>query len=276
MRRGVVSLAALALVARAGVGSAAVDFDRAEVLRAGEDVLALAQTADGFLWVGTGGGLFRHDGRELKAIPEVPRRRVTALAAAGNTLWVALDAPAAVGRLSAGAWVPSPLVVDQIRALAVSGDRAWVAGGGALHRVDGAQPARMELPAADGEPHLLGAASDGALLVATTLGVGRLGQRWELLWRSAGVRALQELAPGRLAVVVTGPDHRDVLYRLQLSEPPRALPVAGEVQLRALTADGAGGAWVGTRRGVRGLRESPDGVAAALSERAVLPQHEVK
>jgi signal transduction histidine kinase/ligand-binding sensor domain-containing protein len=269
MKRRVFSLALL-LVTRAAA-AADVDFDRAEVLRPGEDVLALAQTADGFLWVGTTGGLYRYDGRELKAAVEVPRRPVTALAAAGNDLWAALDAPPAVGRLAGGAFTEQPSPGGRIRSLAVSGSRAWIAAGG-LYRIDGARPVKIAVPETDGEPRALRVSSEGDLLVGTSKGLGRLGQRWEMIWPAVGVRVLEEVAPGLVAVVLS--ERGEGLYRIKLANATEE-PIEAEARARALAATGDGGAWVGTRRGVLRFHPWAPEVAPVVSDRPQLPQHEI-
>ena len=65
------------------------------------EILAIAQTADGFIWVGTTGGLLRFDGSEFERYkPEVgsfpePRWVSALLATADGGLWI--------GNLSGGA-----------------------------------------------------------------------------------------------------------------------------------------------------------------------------
>ena len=57
------------------------------------DIWALAQAADGFLWLGTGGGLYRFDGLRFEAVQsegdKLPSRNITSLLAAHDgSLWI--------------------------------------------------------------------------------------------------------------------------------------------------------------------------------------------
>ena len=59
--------------------------------------LELAQTPDGFLWIGTTGGLFRFDGAAVRALPagdgDLPHVTVSTLAAVPDgSLWIGYDA----------------------------------------------------------------------------------------------------------------------------------------------------------------------------------------
>ncbi|MCQ4163824.1 sensor histidine kinase [Tahibacter harae] len=57
------------------------------------DITALAQTGDGFLWLGTPTGLYRFDGIQFERVAapagsEFPSQAVSALWASGNALWI--------------------------------------------------------------------------------------------------------------------------------------------------------------------------------------------
>lgn len=121
-------------------------------------VLALAQTEDGYLWLGTGGGLFRFDGVRFEAIREVhgqrlPTGSISALqAVSGGRLLI--------GHRHGGLSVLGPQGIVHHResdglpagnawAFAEDGDGAlWAAFTGGLARLDGAHWQRFAL---DGE-----------------------------------------------------------------------------------------------------------------------------
>lgn len=90
-------------------------------------VYAIAQDADGALWIGTRGGLFRFDGKLFEAFnDDLPALRVTSLAVdAGNRLWVGTTAGISV---IAGKHRQSLLQGHYVRALCTDGDGlVWAA-----------------------------------------------------------------------------------------------------------------------------------------------------
>jgi ligand-binding sensor domain-containing protein/signal transduction histidine kinase len=95
-------------------------------------VLALAQTPDGDIWVGTrDAGLFRLRGNETTAVREnLPDRKVNAIVSAGQgQLWIGTDAGIVRwdGKRLTQAGVPPPL--DSVQALSLAVDRdanLWV------------------------------------------------------------------------------------------------------------------------------------------------------
>src|SRR5512140_1448854 len=82
-------------------------------------VTALAQTPDGFLWVGTSGGLVRFDGTRFRPVPVAGAEgsetlQVSALAVdSGGTVWVGTESSGAY-RLESGVLrrFPSPSALD--------------------------------------------------------------------------------------------------------------------------------------------------------------------
>jgi len=112
----------------------------------GNTVTAIAQTVDGYLWIGTINGLVRFDGVRFKVYDEdlpLPSRRVSCLlAAADGTLWAGMGG----GLLSLRdgvfrAWTSeSGLPHDTVTGLVEDGNgEVWVATLGGLARWDGAR-----------------------------------------------------------------------------------------------------------------------------------------
>src|ERR1700733_15078426 len=108
-------------------------------------VNSLAQTEDGFLWVGTTEGLYRFDGMTFEAYkPETgnfPATGIMTLEAAPDGLWI--------GYLSGGVSVLKDgrlknyserdgLPISRVRSIVHTGDgKVWVAAGGGVARLDG-------------------------------------------------------------------------------------------------------------------------------------------
>ena len=136
------------------------------------EVLAIAQTTDGFIWVGTTGGLLRFDGRVLeKYQPEVgvfpePRWVSALMATPDGGLWI--------GYLSGGA-----SFLKRGR-LANFGQR------------EGLPLGRIRSFAED---------TDGTIWAATLNGLERFdGQRWQCAWRNCGETATSSDSPSTVAV----------------------------------------------------------------------------
>ena len=100
-------------------------------------VQAIAQTSDGFLWVGTSGGLARFDGVEFKncngaETPQLKNASITALCAETNgALWIGTE-ESGLARLWQGQFsfftAQDGLAGDSIRAISRSRDGAiWIA-----------------------------------------------------------------------------------------------------------------------------------------------------
>lgn len=125
---------------------------------------SLAQTADGFLWIGTSDGLYRFDGIRFEyyrpAHGAMAARAVSTLAAApGGGLWVGYESGGvtfldASGR--AANWSPADgLPVARVRSIAVDLDgTAWVAATGGLARLIAGGKQWQKIRRDRGYPHL--------------------------------------------------------------------------------------------------------------------------
>ena len=109
-----------------------------------DTIRAIAQTADGYLWVGTDDGLARFDGYEFvvyKTAAGLPADAITALAAGKDgSLWV--GTPSGLAQLRAGSvrayTTRDGLPDNSVRSLFVDRSGAvWAAAGGNLSRFDG-------------------------------------------------------------------------------------------------------------------------------------------
>lgn len=111
----------------------------------GNRVQAIAQTPDGFLWVGTSEGLARFDGVEFKTYggadtPQLKSASITALCAdTDGTLWIGTDG-GGLARLFGGRFslftMADGLVGNNIRAILRGGDGTiWIASSQGLSRL---------------------------------------------------------------------------------------------------------------------------------------------
>ncbi|HEU4665156.1 MAG TPA: diguanylate cyclase [Dokdonella sp.] len=131
------------------------------------NVLALLQDADGFVYAGTEDGLARYDGRGWHAIELPTGDRAYAVGA----LMQARDGALWVGTDAVGAWriangVASAVAlpgVEEVNAFWEAPDgRVWVAGSGGLFRCRGVDCERIDALAAAGARGLYGESVDGA------------------------------------------------------------------------------------------------------------------
>ena len=211
-------------------------FERIDATRglAQNTVTALAQDSQGFMWVGTQGGLhrfdgqryrlFRHDPRDPSGMPE---SYVTALAVEGSrALWVGtysqhvarLDL--ATGRIRRFPVTGDPITTPrrQVLALLARQDKVWVGTLAGLERLDPATGGhdvvlRLDPELAAKAPwQALAAGPDGAIWYAAPSGLYRVGQRGgiERIGPAVAVRSLLFDHAGRLWV-----GSADGLYRLQ-------------------------------------------------------------
>jgi diguanylate cyclase (GGDEF)-like protein len=89
---------------------------------------ALQQDAQGFLWIGTDNGLYRHDGQRIERVATQELRRVIAMASAGGHLWVLSESGAwwwHDGRLERVLAPDVQVAGDSPMAIAARGDEAW-------------------------------------------------------------------------------------------------------------------------------------------------------
>lgn len=229
-------------------------------------VTALAQTPDGFLWVGTSGGLVRFDGTRFLPVPVAGAEgsetlQVSALAAdSSGTVWVGTENSGAY-RLENGVLrrLPSPSTLEgaAIQTITAS-STVWfgyrehglaVVRAGSLEAVPG--PAGIERASVtsivpDGPLGVVVAAEPAGLFRGTVKGMERL---------TADPRSLSAVG------VVVADAHGIVwatsdggIFRL---EGARVEPLAGvppSFLARRVEPDGEGGFWIGAADGLRRLR----------------------
>ncbi|WP_181952558.1 EAL domain-containing protein [Vulcaniibacterium gelatinicum] len=269
-------------------------------------VTALAQDAQGFVWVGTQGGLHRFDGQRYRVLRHDPRdpgslpeSYVTALAAEPSALWIGTYSQS-VARLDLRTgrirrYPPPGHEPLPVLALLAHGGRVWVGTAFGLERLDphtGGRERVLRLspvPDPRGLPgQALLAGTDGAVWFACGAGLFRIGPRGgiERIGPAAAMRSLAFDHLGRLWI-----GGADGLHRLR--DDGRTLlriwPTAGEAEspdVRAIVEAPDRRFWLavypaGLRRfdpatgTVQTLREMPlvpaslpeDGVTALLLDR---------
>ncbi|WP_084583035.1 sensor histidine kinase [Sphingomonas azotifigens] len=175
------------------------------------DIWALEQTPDGFLWLGTGAGLYRFDGITFEpvvpAIGRFPSRTITALrAAADGSLWIGYFA-GQVSHLRGGRIETFGTANAWVEELALARDgTVWVARGGpegGLFRIDGRRMTRLgpDEGVPDGSAYSVIAARDGAIWVAgeRDIRVLRPGARQFVpVWRSLHRTRLAQAPDGQI------------------------------------------------------------------------------
>lgn len=221
---------------------------------------ALAQTVDGFLWIGTTAGLFRFDGVLFERIGtddgEVPRVSVSALAAAPDGgLWIGYDQGGATlldadGHATHYRGDQHSLPFGRVRSFARTADGSvWLAAVGGLARFAGNRWDRVR------EDWSYTCRSANALFV------DRAGVLWvggatpdRLLFLPKGSRrfelAVDELAAGRIAQALDGTlliddGARTFIHALQPGAAGGySARVVADFPGSAIAADREGGAWV--------------------------------
>jgi DNA-binding NtrC family response regulator/ligand-binding sensor domain-containing protein len=234
-------------------------------------MLALLQTRDGYLWVGTTrGGLARFDGVTFRTFnvlntPGLLSDWVAALhEEADGTLWIGTDA--GLVRYRGGVFTPEPLgdegLPDAITDIRADRDgRLWAAGRRRVMRRDGN---RWTAITTDGGPvHPLSPAPDGTMWIATSRGL--------VEWRDGIVRtittrdglpgdvifAVHEDRGGRVWIGTNGGlahlDRRDARARVERT-------IWSDVPTSTLFEDRGGRLWIGAVG--RLLVRSPDGTVS--------------
>ena len=240
-------------------------------------VRAIAQTPDGYLWIGTDEGLARFDGYDFARFDRrggaLPNNSVTALAvAADGTLWIGTQgglvsykqgrfrtyaqadglAEPAVYSMAPAAQRPAPDVAAKD-----ANDGVWVASGGALYRVeaDHVRAAAFEPVAARENVRVVQAGPDGALWVGGYNGVFRVqaetaspvlsakelgGQVPVSLWIDADKTAWAGISTGLLEARAGG----GLARRFTTQD---GLPAS---LVRAIWRDRDGVLWAGTNSGI--------------------------
>ncbi len=251
--------AAFLLYARRGL-AADLDYDRAQIWRAGDDVRALAPAPDGRLWIGTAAGLLRFDGRDFKTVDEDllgPRRPISALLVAKDgALWAGTEKPTTLVRLFGGQvrqWGASQgLAAMRVRALAEDNQGTlWIACDSGMFTLTADRISRAPALA---DPQLqvlaLGAGTGGDTWVGTNMGLHRMRRgQLEKVADVGRVNAVVQVEDkGALLGLPTGLWRWDVVAPLLQNLLGRARLPARSVS--ALTIDRTGGLWIGTALGI--------------------------
>jgi len=247
-------------------------------------VLALAQDADGFIWLGTYGGLSRYNGRRFSTLTTQEGLCANAvreiLAGPDGDLWIGTIG-GGVCRVAHGAVLetfrePDRLIDDYVQDIEPSGDGAyWVATEKGITRIEGGRS--LHYAGAQGLPpggvwKILRRA-DGSILAATDRGVYRLaGERFVFVTGLEGpkgrVRTLVETDGGLFAGTERG------LYEIR-GERLRHIPLlpGREQPLVYDMAPGDDGVlWLGT---MDGLFAVEDGHVKHLTARNGIPENPV-
>ncbi|WP_211194311.1 two-component regulator propeller domain-containing protein [Pyxidicoccus fallax] len=239
-------------------------------------VLSLAQTRDGYLWLGTWEGLVRFDGARFvvfdkRNTPELRNHTIRALVEdPAGTLWVGTEQGLVAyreGRFERAPGATASLEAAKVSRLLVADGALWVGTSGGLWRVPPSGEDARQYSVEDGLPDAsvtaLVADEVGTLWVGTKKGVARL--------MAGRVDAMPFAIPGpdpRPEVLALSRDAAGVLW---LGTPRELISWDGRVARRftpqdglpstyipSLYTDGDGTLWVGTRRG--GLvRRTADG-----------------
>jgi len=223
-------------------------------------IQAIAQTADGYIWIGTESGLFRFDGVRVTAWrpppgEELPSARINnLLTARDGTLWIATATGLASWNGRTLSQYP-PLNGRYIgKLLEDRGGTMWVtaanltAGRWTLAEITGGQP---RLHGDDGEPGVgaMGLFEDrgGHLWVGTLDGLWRWKPGLATFFPLGTVNGVQGIAQGddaTLLLLASGGIHRFADGRSEIAYPfaPSVQPPQASILLR----DRDGGLWVGT------------------------------
>jgi len=232
-------------------------------------VFALAQTSDGYLWVGTREGLARFDGERFTSIggdtaPELHHAWITALCVSRDgTLWIGTDANGLVSlkagefrRLRQADGLPS----NQARSLLEARDGSlWIGTEGGLARYRAGQITRFTTRDGLGDNSIraLWQEEDQTVLVATKRGLTSLKTDGTIVttnfpggWNRNALRAVRQDRHGTIWVGAT-----DGLIRLEgdqdsFYDPARGLP---DRVINAIYEDRASQLWVATYGGLARL-----------------------
>jgi signal transduction histidine kinase/ligand-binding sensor domain-containing protein len=183
-------------------------------------VRAIAQTKDGYLWLGTPAGLYRFDGVHFVSWEgaaggeTLPRKSIwTLLAARDGSLWIGFSS-GPIGRLQNGllkTYSTRDRLNNGVMSFAESSDgRIWACGEGALDRFEDGQWIREAAFPAPGAQRMA-VDRDGTLWVATN------GKNFGLAGDVIRVNTILKLAPGSKVFETTG---QPVGQILQLREAP--------------------------------------------------------
>ncbi len=214
-------------------------------------VQALAQTPDGYLWLGTYEGLFRFDGVSFEAIPAAPGH---------------------------------PRGAIPVSAVAVTRrGQLWVgyAGGAGVEAMRGGRLVRMHMPDPPGEVTGIHEGADGAIWVVGGRGrraLKRFAQgRWELIDARRGIPDNEHVAS--LMVARDGVVWVAMQTRLLFLRPGAARFEATPLRIAAgasMAQDARGRIWLADQSGTRMLADYPAGAARAADPRVYPPVADIR
>ena len=224
------------------------------------DVIGVAQTTNGFLWVGTAGGLMRFDGVRfhewpLAELEGIPNRVVRAMTLDRNgKLWVAMDRGPIVCLEAGGTHVFTEGLPDsRVSGLADDADGAiWICyGNGGMARMKGDQVTLLGLNLGLGLPPsaICIATRDSKGRVwfgkASTVGIIRNGELVPLLDVKAPVQGIGARRDGGIWISA-GSRLLAFDEDRELQEFARDAPEPASIDQKALLEDRSGAIWVGT------------------------------
>ncbi len=230
-------------------------------------LLAMTQTRDGYLWLGTWEGLARFDGARFTVFdkrntPELRNHAIKALVEdASGTLWVGTGQGLVAyrqGRFERAPGAAAPLDAARVEALVAAEGVLWVGTSAGLWQVPQGDGVARQYTAADGLPssevRALTPGEGASLWVGTREGLARLvgGRVSPAPFPFPGpVSRPQVTALRRDATGVLWVGTQEGLYSwngvvAQRFTPDEGMPSAA---VNALYADGDGNLWVGTQRG---------------------------
>lgn len=236
-------------------------------------IIAIAQSADGYLWLATGDGLARFDGVRFERVqlPGAPAATVTGLWALDDgRVWTALGSTGLFERLANGQVVGhdarNGLPAGTVLSLDQHPDGAvWTAGTGGVARLQGGRWTSVglesRLPKGDAD----GLAIDRSGAVWVTV-AGRLHRRaggaahFEAIPTDAGVRGFALTADG--AIVAALADGR--IGRIDANGDTTASP-AVEGSVRQVKASRSGGLWIAGQGGLTRATPAATSRGAPLS-----------
>jgi signal transduction histidine kinase/ligand-binding sensor domain-containing protein len=219
-------------------------------------VQALAQTPDGYLWIGTPEGLWRFDGvrfvqwRPLPGNPDLPNPDVRALSATGDgALWIATAS--GIRSLRAGRLMPPQAGAGAGRILALLAEAngtVWTVGGDGqrsiLSRIETERTTTFDV-AAGSAINSIFRDRGGTLWLASQRGLFRWSSNGFAAVPQVGgqVNSISESPAGELLIASSIPGylHRFRAGKLEpLTAPHHAVPA------RVVLADREGNVWAGT------------------------------
>jgi ligand-binding sensor domain-containing protein/two-component sensor histidine kinase len=238
-------------------------------------VTAMIQTRDGYLWIGTFGGLARFDGNTFTVFdpgntPGLASARISALhQGPSGILWIGTDA--GLTRLEHGRFTSYPINEGVADVHEDPAGRVWLGTAAGLQRFDGHAFATISLAPLTRIAVAFASTPDGAVWVGTWDGIARVDANDRVTVMLQGPDTVPNLfvdRKGRLWVGTTG------LWRLEGSrfvEVPLPKTFAQRGVILSFADDGDGNLWLGTQ--LDGLYRWHEGaveiygVAAGLTDR---------